>query len=378
VSSSSTSSAGSVTTEGTEASVTSYDYPTSGISLSDLPTFSHRTDDWAGRTVSVGGNPPSYAFSVNESTGVSTVTAPDGTINETHTIVNSGQWNDGLVSDTYIQYGSGPTILSHTHMDWEQDAGNRNARIYQIRKTDETGLTKSTVYTYTNYNNIAVSSDRDFTSDGTVSSTEVRRTETTYATSSSYINRHILHLPSMIKVFPGGSSTAASRIDYTYDNYGTSHANMTPRDDIIMHFSTHDPFAPWYEVQGDCNEWDYWQINCLQWNYYWTTDYDASTDYRGNVTSMTVYPDATTTSGAITRSTTYDIAGNVITQEVNCCQLKAITYSGAGSAGDYAYPISVTTGDPNGVHLTTSATFDYNTGLPATNTDENGQVTTIY
>jgi len=89
--------------------------------------------------------------------------------------------------------------------------------------------------THTPYNNVSVVSERDFTSNGTVSSTELRRTETTYVTSSNYMNRRLLSLPSMVKVFPGGSSTPASRIDYAYDNYGSSHENLTARDDIIMH-----------------------------------------------------------------------------------------------------------------------------------------------
>jgi RHS repeat-associated protein len=60
---------------------------------------------------------------------------------------------------------------------------------------------------------------------------------------------------------------------------------------------------------------------------------------------------------------------------VDCCQQKSFTYSGGGSGGahDYAYPISVTSGS-GGTTLTTSATYDYNTGLLATTTDENSQV----
>ncbi|HSE32949.1 MAG TPA: hypothetical protein VLA93_15360, partial [Pyrinomonadaceae bacterium] len=75
----STSSTGTVT-EGTNttAATTTYDYPTSASSLTDVPTFAHRTDDWAGRTTS---SAPQYTFAVSEPTGetVSTVTAPDGT-----------------------------------------------------------------------------------------------------------------------------------------------------------------------------------------------------------------------------------------------------------------------------------------------------------
>lgn len=376
VSSASTTSAGSVSTEGSIAAQTTYGYPTSGSSLTAAPTYSTRTDEWAGRTT--GGSAPQFSFSLNETSGVSTVTAPDGTITETQSIVNAGQWDDGYVSDTYVKDSS--TTYSRTHVKWERDSNNLNPRISEVLSTNSVaGVTKAKVFSYTSYNNVSVESEREFsTSETTPSTTELRRTETTYVTSSNYTARRLLHLPSMVKVFPGGSSTPVSRVDYAYDDYGTT--PMTARDEIIMHYSTHDPYAPTYEVQGDCNEWDYWQINCLQWNYYWTSDYDPATDYRGNVTSLTTYTDAANASGSITHATAYDIAGNVMTVQADCCQLKSFTYSGAGSSGnrDFAYIISETKGNPSGTYLSTSTTYDYNTGLVGTTTDENGQVTTNY
>lgn len=95
----------------------------------------------------------------------------------------------------------------------------------------------------------------------------------------------------------------------------------------------------------------------------------------GNVTGVTTYTDAATPSGAITHATKYDIAGNVTSAQVDCCQTKTIDYS---STYKFAYPTSMTSGDPNGLHVTISASYDFHTGLPATSTDENGQVTTNY
>lgn len=380
VSSTSTSSAGSVSANGTLAAQTLYNYPTTAQALTDVPKYSTRTDEWAGRTT--GGSAPVYTFANSTVSGekISTITAPDGTITETHTIDSSGSWNDGLVSDTYVQYGSTPTVLMHRHLDWDHDSNNNNIRVSQVLNTDvPAGLTTATVYSYTSYNNVSVSSERDFTTNGTASSTELRRTELTYVTSSNYINHHLLNLPSMIKVFPGGSTTPAARVDYAYDNYGTSHANLTARDDVIMHDPAYDPFQTTQETDcgWECFDWE--GHHCYDWE--WVCDYynpyDASTDYRGNVTSVTTYPDATTTSGAITHSTTYDIAGNVMTTQVDCCQTKSFTYSGAGSGGnhDYANVVSTTSGNPSGTHLMTTAEYDYNTGLPAIITDANGEHT---
>jgi RHS repeat-associated protein len=351
VSTNSTASPGSVTYDGSMAGQTTYNYPTTNSSLTDVPTYTMRTDEWAGRTS--GGSAPVYTFANSTGTGdkISTVTAPDGTITETHTIDHPEFFDDGLVSDTYVQYGSTPTVLAHTHLDWDHDSNNHNHRVSQIRTTDvQAGLTKATVLTYSEYNNVSVVSERDFTTDGTVSSTELRKTETDYVDSSNYLNRHLFHLPSQVRIVQGGSSFKAARVDYTYDNYGSSHGDMTGRSDIIRHDPAFDPFG---------------------------SSYNSATDYRGNVTSVTTYTDANGGSGSITHSSTYDIAGSVMTAEVDCCQLKSFTYSGAGSGAlhDYSEVISVTSGNPNGIHFTTYAEFDQNTGLPASATDENSTVT---
>jgi len=348
VSSTSTSSAGTVSSDGTQAAQTIYRYDITGASLTGVPTYDRRTDEWAGRTTS--GSAPYYSFTNDQSTGISTVTAPDGTITETHAIVHSGYYDDGLISDTYVKDSS--TTYTRTHMDWEQDDASKNTRVHQVLSTDSlAGLTKATVLSYTTFNNVSVVSERDFSTDGSVSDTKLRKTETTYVTSSNYLNHYLLHLPATVKIEPDGSSTPVAQVDYAYDDYGSSHGDMTSRGDIIMHDGAFDPFGG---------------------------SYVSSTDYRGNVTSVTTYTSAPGGTGAITHSTKYDIAGNVTSAQVDCCQSKSFTYSGAGTSGDYAYPASVTSGNPSGVHTITYAEFDYDTGLPATATDENGQTTTNF
>jgi YD repeat-containing protein len=118
--------------------------------------------------------------------------------------------------------------------------------------------------------------------------------------------------------------------------------------------------------------------------HFWLCAFDpfnqsGTTDYRANGTKVTTYTDAGAGSGALTHSTRYDIAGSVMSADLDCCQQKSFTYSGAGSGGDhdYAYPISVTSGS-GGTTLTRSATYDHHTGLVGTATDANGQVTTYY
>jgi RHS repeat-associated protein len=375
VTSTSDTSPGSVSGDGTMAAQTIYYYPTSGQSLTDVPKYPTRTDDWAGRTT--GGSAPAYSFATTNGTGekISSITAPDGTITEIHAIDSAGNWNDGLVTQTIVKYGS--TVFSNTVIDWQQTPTAGPPRVADVKVTDDgnPAQTKATVLSYTSYNSVSVVSERDFTTDGSISATELRRTETTYVTSTNYTNRYLLHLPSMVQVFPGGSATPASRIDYAYDNYGTNHANMTARAEIVMHDDTYNPFClAEGKCEYDCIRWK--NDICTQWG--WICPYDPSTDYRGNVTSVTTYSDAANTSSAITHATTYDVAGNVTTAQVDCCQQKAFSYTDSPNTHTYAYPTSVTTGPTGGPNLTMSTTYDVNTGLVGTTTDENNQTTTNY
>lgn len=380
----STSSTGSVT-EGsnTIAATTTYDYYASASGISDLPTFAHRTDEWAGRTG--GGSAPQYTFAVSEGSTetTSTVTAPDNnTVSVTLSIKNSGSWDDGFIKETRIQ-NSSSVVFSKTVFAWEQNSTNATPRVASIKTTNEAGKTKANVFTYdsnTAFNNVFRVSERDFTSDGSISSTELRKTETTYVTSSNYLNRHLLRLPSSVQIFASGASTPASRVDYAYDNYGTSHADLTSRDDIIMHDPAFDPFQvpqeqwDWVCTQYGYNESGYY--DCLDWEWqlvYYYNPYDSTTDYRGNVTAITTYPDTSNTSNTITHSGKYDIAGNVTSQDVDCCQTQSFTYSSAND--DYAYPVSITKGNASGLHLTSSISYDMNTGLISTTTDPNTRVT---
>jgi hypothetical protein len=75
--------------------------------------------------------------------------------------------------------------------------------------------------------------------------------------------------------------------------------------------------------------------------------YVSANGYRGNLTTITTYPDATTTANAINRGMSYDIAGNMITAQLDCCQVKSFTYT---STNQYAYPTSETSGNPGGPH----------------------------
>lgn len=343
---------GSVNSDGQVAATTLYDYPNEPRTLMDVPGYQHRTDDWTG------GNSthPDYFFSSGSTPGNSTITALDGTATDTLTIVTgveAEQWKNGLVSDTTIRDGG--LVLSKTHIDWEPSGTNpdgsfKNPRIHQVQTTNEAGETTTIVYDqYDAFNNVTRMSFHGFSAPGTVGA-ELRRVETDYVTDSRWTGRNLLRLPASVRVV-APSGTVVSRTEFAYDWDGVA-ANLTGRGatPVPMHDQTYNPQSQ---------------------------SYSTGTVYRGNVTRVTsyAYPGQTVSSsaGASVTENYFDILGNVVKATVNCCRVKTFGYT---AAYKYGYTEAVTRGDLSGPHLTTSASYDFNTGLLRTTNDENQQETT--
>lgn len=313
---------GWVESEGAVAASSQYNYPVSFTNdLTDAPKYTTRTDDWAGRTTA---SPPVWTYAFDAEEGMTTVTGPDNTVIET--LANN---SDGQVYMVNTKYQG--TLLSRVFYQWYYSSVG--PRLERIDATNDANQIRATTFSYdpnTIFNNVSVVSERDFAPFGTVGA-ELRRTETTYENSTNYTNRGLIHLPKTMKVFAGGSNTASSHVVYNYD--GVTRADCPG---IIMHDLAYNPYA-------------------------------------GNVTSVTIYADAANTTGAQTNTLSYDIAGNVIEQTVSCCRRKSYTYS---SSYDFAYATSESRGDVG--QLSTSATFDFNTGLVREVMDENNQTSTIH
>ena len=344
---------GSVTADGDVAATSEYNYPVSAVTLSDAPKYTARTDDWAGRTT---GSAPTWSFAVDDTTGTSTVTGPDSTVTETLTDPTTGQ-----VQSVSTKYGG--TVLAKTAFSWQTSTAG--PRLEKVEATNEAGQTRATSFTYdaaTIFNNVSVVSERDFATTGTLG-TELRRVETTYENSTNYTNRGLIHLPKTVKVFGGGSSTPSSHVAYTYDG-GT----LTDRPGIEMYDQSHNPYAP---PEYFC-DW-VWNGHYEEYVCNWIPTYNPSNAYRGNVTSVTAYANAAAGTSPTTNTMTYDIAGNVVEQTVNCCRRKTFSYSGDY---DFAYVTSTTSGEYS--QLSSSASYDINTGLTRTTVNENNRTTTIH
>lgn len=382
------------------AAMTHYNYPSTSGELddpiTDVPTYTWRKDDWQGRTTSI----PQTNFETVEDlttscdvssgtctgTRITTITAPDGTRNITESLIRpSSSWENGLLDHTRIETGSSPVkVWSKTKFYWEQgyDAatGRDNPRLEKIETTNDTDQTRATSFTYGDYNNVTVVAEHDFDDPGELG-TELRRTETTYESGSGWIASRLLHLPTEVKTIV--DSTEVSKVQYEYDNYGEDN-ELVDTPDVVQHDRVFNPENPPEPVPYLCNCHRVCPgenlLPCDNWDWECSICYNnvSVNNYRGNVTKVTAFSDATLTTdtNASVKAMKYDITGNVVESSGGCsCDLTTIEYDDADNM--YAYPISVTKTGAGGLESTTSTVYDNATGLVRQITDENGQPTDI-
>jgi len=180
---------------------------------------------------------------------------------------------------------------------------------------------------YNAYGLQTLSEDYDFAA--TPPGTLLQETTIAYAALGGYLNA----FPQTVEVL-NSAGTIQSRQDTAYDGVAPTCVSNAPQHD--------------------------------------NTNYPCTYNVRGNATSLTTYTNPSAKSGAITKNFTYDSTGNLLTAQVNCCELKTWVYS---PTYDYAYPSSVTSG--SSTQLTTTMTYDLNMGLLLTSTDPNGLKTTL-
>ncbi|HEX9628646.1 MAG TPA: RHS repeat-associated core domain-containing protein, partial [Pyrinomonadaceae bacterium] len=95
-----------------------------------------------------------------------------------------------------------------------------------------------------------------------------------------------------------------------------------------------------------------------------------------NVTQVTSYADAINLTGAVTETHRYDVTGNMVAASTSCCQQTSFNYT---IDTQYAYPLSKTRGSATDAYaqVTTSATYDFYTGLGKSATDANGRPSSV-
>jgi RHS repeat-associated protein len=316
-----------ISSNGTTRSYVSYNFPSSSTSLSDAPAYTLET-------VNDGIQTASWTYSTTYSGSLvdhMAITAPNGTVSTTYLWAVSGQWNIGLMNYSTVTSPSG-TLLRKTAIQWGTDSQTVSyplnpCPINVFSWLSDTNQESLVSYSYTTYKNVSQVKEYDY---GPVLA---RTTNTTYLTTSSYITQHILDRPTQVQVYNANGNLIA-RNDFSYDE-------NSPLP--ISGASQHDD-----------------------------TNYGSAFNIRGNLTSVARYANAAGGSGAVTRQFTYDTLGNLLTAAVDCCQSESWSFV---SGTQYAYPDSMTRG--TGPQFSSSWTYDFNTGLTASATDENQKTTSF-
>jgi YD repeat-containing protein len=342
-----------------------FDYQMAASGLSKEPFYEHSTESWAHMDV----DPVVTEYDVQENASPRRVEIirPDGvkTVMLSHNA--PGQWNDGLIfqDETYNPQGA---LLGKSFVHWErgecpppgQTAGPYEycaPRPSRAETTDERGQRTGKEFSYgSRYNQVTETREYGYGYVSGEANTLLRRIVNQYLNHPNYTDpqpendlvwHHIFNLVTLTDVYDG-NGVRLSRTEYSYDQFkGTAGLMDTPG--VTGYNISMSPYInPFYDT------------------------YDL--DSRGNVTTIKRYADAAT----LDENTTaveirhYDITGNVRKAETSCCMQTTFNYT---LSTQYTWPESQISGSPSQASKqnTTSATYDFNTGLVETSTDANEQ-----
>lgn len=288
------------------------------------------------------------------------------------------RWRDGREyrTEEFNVLGAAAVLARVTDTSWTQtppawytlpdtdSAPPNNPRVSEVKTTlvDTNHVARQT-FSYDQFNNRTDVWEYDFGagSPGPL----LRRTHTDYVSAPAYTDAltgaHVRNLPGAQWVSPDGlEEHKVSLTTFGYDQFG-----LADCPNIVGH-------APEY-----------------------STGYAT----RGNLTSVTRYANATAGTGAVTSTSTYDIAGNVVGAVDANGNVTQVSYNDSFSDGvarnTYAFPTSVTAGAPNpdpvtggGVtyaagtfgsqtDFTSHTVYDFSSGMVTSAIDANAKTTTF-
>ena len=370
---------GTMQNAGTWVASTEYDYPDGNTTVTDVPKYLKRTDDWQGRTSA---EPQITEYNYPETNGYGEETSQiyvkdNGFYLKTETISRA----DGFLKETSVTKMSGPNgqfikLISKDEYTWT----GRNLTKVKTTITDSNNnaLTKKTEYSYDGYGNQTQIKEYDYYANEQ-NAVLLRTTDIGYETGTNWISANLLRLTKSVKTTIGGA--VVSKTLYEYDHNGDDSMTV-PRNDIdtITHSTFYNPAYPAQTERfcpNDDPDLQNRDINgCV---IVYTPGYSAASAYRGNVTKIgrLINVNATTIasdSNADVTNYNYDIAGNVVSATLSCCQLKMIDYGATFAETGYAFPTKETKG--TSPQLIGEAVYNKNTGLITSTKDENNQITT--
>jgi RHS repeat-associated protein len=339
-----------VISDGTQKGYVTFNYPTTGSSLTDAPSFTTRTEFPA--ATSGGTAVCSYATGGTPGTNKSfTITRPDSsTMTLTRSDV-SGNVAYGLLTQTEIKNSAG-TSMAKSVITYANDPGG-SPQVQNVIGYDDATPTPNQIkvdFDYDSYGNNTNKREYGFQQGG--SWVVRRRSRTVYKTDTGYINAYLRSLVIERDVYDAQLDTTDAndvligKTTYTWDSY----ADMGNMENYGGNYGGGSA-PPGYNTAYN----------------------NQLLTVRGNLTGQTVYSDVVVPVSA-SYNKKIDIFGNLVQEQVSCCNLNTYIYS---AATDWSTPDQVIKGDPNGVHVTKLITSDFNTSLTTGETDPNNQNTTF-
>jgi RHS repeat-associated protein len=321
---------GGAITDGIESANATFGYPAGGAQITGVPMYPTWTQ--------TPGSANAFFFGLfgNNALGPNTVTyreiPPDYSSNlSSYPITFLTRSTDttspayGLLTRLDIQDAYGNQYRKILY-NYALDPGG-SPQVQSITTYDETNTPTMVNFDYDGNGNVANKREFGYQVSGVFQVR--RRTHTTYLTDPNYIAAYMLNRPTEVDI---------------YDAL----LNTNDADDVMIAKKT---IA--YDQYGSSGLSDYGLGQSTEPGHIST--YDKNYTLRGNPTSKTTWTDLTANT-SITQGTTYDIFGNVQTQQVSCCQQKSYTF---GSGDYYTNPTQATSG--SGPTVTDTIGWDFNT-----------------
>jgi RHS repeat-associated protein len=321
--------------DGLERAATSFNYPTSASSLTDAPAFSQRTETASSSPTSV------YSYATTADAGAQTmtftITRPDSSQLLLTRSTNSASPAFGLLVQNEVKSNMGAS-MARSVSAYANDPGG-SPQVQSVIGYDDIGTPTKVDFDYDQYGNIANKREYGFQEGGVWKVR--RRAGFVYKTDTAYVNAYLRGLVT---------------VQYTYD----AKLNTNDGDDepIAKSTYTYDDYA----AMGGMD------------NYGGTASppghkpsYDTTYTLRGNVTGTTQWHDLVINL-SITKRKKYDIFGNVVKEQLACCNEQTATTS---QDSYWSLTNSITKGISGGPQLIFGAEYDFNTSAVKTGTDPN-------
>ncbi|MEP7339813.1 MAG: hypothetical protein ABI977_18890 [Acidobacteriota bacterium] len=146
---------------GTMSREATYNYPQSPGYLSDVPTYTQMTEDWAARDTTTA---PVTTYSVVDlgATRCSKITRPDGVRIEQDTNDDPNSPTYGLLTEDRTYPDAGQTVIHSSRVTWEIGQYN-SPRPTRTEVTDDKNQTTATTFSYgTVYNQVENKIELDY------------------------------------------------------------------------------------------------------------------------------------------------------------------------------------------------------------------------